>query len=166
MIRFSLIGVGQPKVSILINKDILFEGIIDGLHELDCPVELKDGDVVTVVGINKRNGEDGVWDTIVDSNGNIISDKYLVINNIMINNISMGREWISSINSLGNFESNSIYKNGELKFIAQEPLLNWIIEQKYINKKSDVVDSYSGAGKFDYEYIRNRIDAIKQLLDD
>jgi hypothetical protein len=170
MIQFSLLGVEQPRISILINTDVVYEGIVDGLAYIDIPVELKDNDVITLVGIGKRNGEDGVWDTKVDFSGNIISDKYLIINNITIDYIAMGSEWISSINSLGNFESTSIYKNGELSFVVHEPVLDWIIEEKFIKPEqkelSNRADSYSGAGKFDYNYIRNKINAIKQLLDD
>jgi len=170
MIQFNFIGVGAPCVSILINSNVIYEGVVNGHADISIPIVLKDNDIVTISGIGKRNGEDGVWDTILNHQGDIISDKYLIINSIIIDYIEMGVHWISSINSLGNFESTSIYKNGELNFVVHEPLLDWIIEEKFIKQEqkelSNRADSYSGAGKFNYEYIRSKIAAIKQLLDD
>ena len=135
---------------------------------VELPVSLDSDTIVQVKGIGKRNGEDGIWDTKLDDQGNIIADKYLTINNICISGISMGNPWIQSINSIENYTSTSIYNNGEFSFKINSPVLDWIIEEKFIKPQSvnNSLDFYNSSGKFDYTLIQEKINNIKRLLND
>lgn len=168
MLCFTFTGVNGPTVTIAINDGVVFSDTINGSRCVGLPFQLKNNDTVVIAGIGKRNGEDGIWDTKVDDQGNIISDKYLVIDSIEIDNIAMGMQWINSINSIGKFESNFVYYNGQLSFTVRGNLLDWIIEEKFVKHayNPDGMGSYDGDGRFDYDSIRNKINSIKKLLDD
>lgn len=168
MILFNFQGTGQPFLSIVVNHQTMFDGIIDGEVNVELPVSLDSDTIVQVKGIGKRNGEDGIWDTKLDDQGNIIADKYLTINNICISGISMGNPWIQSINSIENYTSTSIYNNGEFSFKINSPVLDWIIEEKFIKPQSvnNSLDFYNDSGKFDYTLIQEKINNIKRLLND
>ena len=155
-----------PTVNIQLNNSTVYScTVIDNMF-IDLPVYIQDGDVIKIHGIGKRHGEDGVWDTKVDSQGNILEDKFLRIDSITIFNLAMGKEWIRSINN----GSDTLYDDGTIEFTIRKPFTDWLIEEKYIKQEQNTPDnlasSYRGHGRFAYAEIEKRIAAIKTLLND
>ena len=169
MIKLRLYGNkcnDYPTVKVQLNKATIFSGIVVDNVYVDLPCFLQDNDTITISGIDKKHGENGVWDTIVGSDGTIIEYKYLKINSIMLFDIDMGTDWIKSINN----GSDSFYDDGSFSFTVKYPFYDWIIEEKFIKQEKEVqanlASSYSGHGRYSYEPIKVKIDAIKKLLDD
>jgi hypothetical protein len=104
----------------------------------------------------------------------IIADKWLSINNIWIDNISMGPEWVRSLtlsNDTGTqqFLDRTWWNNGSISFSIELPLLDWIINEKFIKVEQNIVashDARSGERKFDYGYIQEKIKTIQTLIND
>ena len=170
-IKFDLFGSycnEFPEILILHNNNVLHSGFVDSTAQLEFNIEIADNDLITVNGIGKSHGENNKWDTVLDQNGSIVSDKFLVINNILLDNIPMELPWIESLSSTGNFINHTFYSNGSISFTIRLPILDWIIEEKFISVEQQTgnEDVYSGSNRFDYKYIQNKIDSIKKLFDD
>ena len=62
-----------------------------------------------------------------------------------------------------------MYSNGYIKFEITEPVLNWVIEEKFIKqeKKIDLeFHARSGQRRFEYDYIQEKIRSIRQKIND
>jgi hypothetical protein len=177
--KFKLELVGSkcneyPELTVLHNQQVVYSGFICESTTLDLDLELQDDNTITLRGIGKSQGKDGKWDTQVDANGQIIADKWLSINNIWVDNISMGQEWLQSLTLITEtgtekFLTRTWWNNGSIDFLIQMPLLDWIIHEKFIKAERTVVvahDARSGERKFDYAYIQEKIKRIQQILND
>jgi len=163
-----------PKLTILYNQTIIYSGYIEESVSLEFELKLQDNSTITFRGIDKLLGQNNKWDTAIDANGEIYADKYLIVNNIWIDNIGMGQEWIRDqwlINDSGKekFSGGGWYKNGSVSCLIQLPLLDWIIEEKFIkferHKTMSSADR-SGDAKFNYDYIQEKINIIKKIIND
>lgn len=158
MIGFSFTGVNTPLIVIKINGKIIFNNKVNGDLTLSFPIELYNNTEIILMGIGKRNNED------------VANDKFLVINDVLIDQISMGVEWIKTVNTIENYQTNTIYNNGQICFTVTTPVLDWIITEKYIKKELQTANNetglYSGLGRFNYRYIQDKIEIIKKLLND
>jgi hypothetical protein len=163
-----------PRLSVLHNQQVVYSGLIEESIEVELDIELQKHNQITLEGIDKSQGDNGKWDTQLDEDGQIIADKWLSINNIWIDNINMGPEWIKSltlVNSTGTqqFLTRTWWNNGSISFSIQQPLLDWIIQEKFINAEENVIvphDARSGERKFDYAYVQEKIKAIQTLIND
>jgi hypothetical protein len=62
-----------------------------------------------------------------------------------------------------------MWDNGSIQFAIKTPVLNWIIEEKFINptiQRRNSVNDFSGQDKFDYDYIQRKIKSIKSIIHD
>jgi hypothetical protein len=163
-----------PQLTILHNQQVVYSGPIVDSTEVEVDLCLQEFNLIALQGINKSQGENGKWDTQLDSNGMIIADKWLSINNIWIDNISMGPEWVRSLtlsNDTGTqqFLDRTWWNNGSISFSIELPLLDWIINEKFIKVEQNIVashDARSGERKFDYGYIQEKIKTIQTLIND
>jgi hypothetical protein len=161
-----------PTLDILLDQQSIFSGEIVEIARLELDLALTSGSVITIKGIDKKSGENGIWDTVVDSNGAILQDKYLLVKNVWFDNIPMGTEWIKGLTAVYNthsekFNSCGFWQNGYIEFMINLPLLDWIIEEKYIKKElaeDFSMNQRSGEKKFEYQYISEHIREIKKLL--
>jgi hypothetical protein len=85
----------------------------------------------------------------------------------------MGHEWIRSLTLVNNnhekFLTRTWWNNGSISFSIQEPLLDWIIQEKFINSEENTIaprHARSGERRFDYMYIQGKIKAIRKIIDD
>jgi hypothetical protein len=163
-----------PQLTILHNQCVVYSGPVVDSTSVEVELSLQESNLITLQGINKSQGENGKWDTRLDDAGNIIADKWLSINNIWIDDISMGPEWIKSlmlINHTGThqFLDRTWWNNGSISFSIQMPLLDWIIHEKFIKVEQNIIaphDARSGEVKFDYSYIQEKIKVIQKMLND
>ena len=163
-----------PRLTILHNQLVIYSGLINESIEVELDIKLQKDNLITLHGIDKSQGKNGKWDTQIDNNGQILADKSLCINNIWIDNISMGQEWIRSLtltNDAGQekFLTRTWWNNGSISFSIQEPLLDWIIQEKFIKAEKNIIttdDARSGERRFDYEYIQEKIHTIRKIIND
>lgn len=177
--KLSLLGSKcneYPRLTILHNQQVVYSGLIIDSAEVEVNVDLgtQEVNLITLQGIDKSQGVNGKWDTQLDKDGQIVADKWLTINNIWIDDISMGPEWIRSltlVNGTGEqlFLSKTWWDNGSIEFSIQMPLLDWIIQEKFIKVEQNVIvahDARSGERKFDYAYIQEKIKDIQKIIND
>jgi hypothetical protein len=163
-----------PCLTIYYNKDNIFCDYIYNQTVLEFDVDFSDIGIITLSGIQKSNGLNDKWDTVLDNTGQIVKDKNLQINNISVDNIDMGTPWINRLpmckenNETISCQS-GMWDNGSIQFAIKAPVLNWIIEEKFINpviQHQSPIKNFSGQDKFDYEYIRHKIKSIKSIIHD
>ena len=176
--KFKLELVGNkcneyPQLTILHNQQIVYSGVIKENTTLELDIDLQETNLITLQGIDKSQGKNGKWDTQVDSNGQITADKWLSINTVWVDDVSMGQEWIRSLTLVKDTNEERFlgtwWDNGSINFTVQLPLLDWIIQEKYIRAEQATIaahDARSGDRKFDYSYIQEKIKAIQQLIND
>jgi hypothetical protein len=58
--------------------------------------------------------------------------------------------------------------NGIIKLEFDTPVYSWLIKEKFIKKQplNNAVFNKSGNRRFDYKYILDKIDKIKQIIND
>ena len=178
IVKFKLELVGSkcneyPHLTILHNQQIIYSGLIIECVTLEFDLDMKENNVITLSGIDKSSGENGKWDTQLNDDGQIIADKSLAINNIWFDNISMGHEWIRSLTLVNDnhekFLTRTWWNNGSISFSIQEPLLDWIIQEKFINSEENIIAPHyakSGERRFNYMYIQEKIKAIRKIIND
>lgn len=163
-----------PLLTILHNQQVVYSGLIVDSTSVEFEVTLQKDNLITLQGIDKSQGEKGKWDTQLNEAGQIIADKWLSINNIWIDNISMGPEWIRSLTLVDStseqqFFDRTWWNNGSVSFSIELPLLDWIINEKFIKVEQNVIaphDARSGERKFDYAYIQEKINVIQKIIND
>jgi hypothetical protein len=148
-----------------------FNGEIQGNQILSVVAPESNSYLIEISGIGKKFGQDGVWDTVLDLDRNILADKSVVFNNFKINDISMEEVWIRNLpimidHKVGLFNTKGFYTNGTIKIAVTNPVLNWIIQEKFIKNHVLTSQTYSGRDKFDHQTISNKIAQIKKTLDD
>ena len=163
-----------PFITIKHNREIIYEGYIQEQQVLEFDVTLCDHNKISLQGLKKSNGINGKWDTMVDEFENIVADKNLLIKDIRVENISMGPVWIRDLPL--HKENNEtepclmgMFTNGMLEFDVTAPALDWIIEQKYIKRERKLdFESHARSGqcKFEYEYVTEKIQSIKKIIND
>lgn len=169
-----------PQAKITFNDQSIYFSEVENSKilnfELDCAVSNR----LTIEHLGKSFGRNNVWDT--DQH----SDCVLKIQDIQLDQASIGKELHSNLIFVTNWTSEQLTHNSEefikkysviencmgqmnfngaINFNFGVPVYEWLIKEKFINpgKKSNV-KMYSGQGKFDYEYIFNKIHSMKQLF--
>lgn len=161
-----------PFLHVSAGSHTLWTGNISGHVEIHCRIPTCQP--ITVSGIGKLDGEHGVYDTYVDEEGSIINDKYLRILDISIHGVSMENQWLNNLDLVcetgsGKFAPNAFWSNGRLVFEVDEPVLDWIIDQKYLQFVQDfdiVLDAKSGHDRFYYGPMIKQIQKIRSMLND
>jgi len=161
-----------PWICIMHNDNIVYQGHVEEQQVLEFDLPAQPSNRICMAGLAKRNGENGKWDTMVDDQGRIVKDKNIKINDIRIESISMGMEWIKNLpmhQDNGTIQPCMLgmYANGRIDFVIQEPVLSWIIEEKFIKheQKLDIASHQrSGQARFEYGFVTEKIQAIKKLM--
>jgi hypothetical protein len=163
-----------PLITIKNNQEVLYHGYVQDRQVLIFDIDTLVDHTLTLTGLNKCNGTDGKWDTAIDDQGRIIKDKNLRINDIQIENISMGIEWIKNLpmhkqNNIIEPCLMGMYANGSIQFRITLPVIDWIIKEKFIKQEKKLAfesHARSGQRKFEYEYVQEKIQSIRQILND
>ena len=122
--------------------------------------------VIELIGIDKQQGANNIWDTCVDDTGKITQDKTLVIQRVQLNGIDMGQQWIYRLQA-PEFSYGVWYGNSTVSFEFTEPVMSWIIASKFAD--SDCADSikYNNYNsKFNYDILKQQIQSIRQQIND
>ena len=160
-----------PWFQVNCGHTILYDGLIEYKQTLNFNISSEDNSChISLIGIKKRK------DTAVGINGEILKDKTLYVDNITINDINMGDEFIRhlSIKDInGNtalFSNKTFYLDGEVGIDITFPIIDWVIETKFISLLPTYQNSEnmfeSTFSKFEYNLLHNKINQIKALLND
>lgn len=159
----------DPVLQVYAGENVILNSAVSG--DVELAIEIPVATIIRIVGIGKNLNSD----TYVDEFGKILNDKYLLVKDLKIDNISMGITWMQSLivkyhNRESEFLSLGFWENGEISFKIEEPLLNWIIYQKFIqfenNKSLLDINDRSGQFKFNYTPIQQKLTRIKNLIND
>jgi hypothetical protein len=160
-----------PWLQITCDQSILYDNEIHGGQNLTLTIPFENNLCnIKLIGIKKYH------DTKIDSDGKIIEDKSLRIDNISINDINMGDEFIRHLNfkdEQGNeisFLNQTFYLNGSISIDINQPIIDWIIEKKFIvllptygNSTAKYETTFS---KFEYKLLNEKIAKIEALIND
>jgi len=125
-----------PNIKIYLNNQVLYDGsVIDQKNLYFENLDFNENNVLSIEHYGKRFGENNIWDTEVDKNNKIIKDRYFIINDILINNISLREIWHH-----GFFSNNQSIEDhtNELFFFFfflytlnfENPFYDWLIDKK------------------------------------
>jgi hypothetical protein len=169
-----------PQAKITFNDQLIYFSEVENSKilnfELDCSVNNR----LTIEHLGKSFGQNNIWDT--DQH----NDCVLKIQDIQLDQVSIGKELHSNLIFVTNWASEQLTQNSEefikkysviencmgqmnfngtINFDFEVPVYEWLIKEKFINpSKKFTLNTYSGQGKFDYEYILNKINSMKQLF--
>lgn len=162
-----------PYLEIFDRTRLAWHGTVVGHTVIEFDVDLPT--TISIRGIHKQQGEHGVWDTYVDGDAHIMNDLYVRIDDISIDGISMGQDWLQHLRikyldgQQACFSGSYFGDNACIGFDIATPLLTWIIQQKFMQDiNSDEASNTrkrSGQEKFDYQPLRARIAQIRRLID-
>lgn len=156
---------GWPAITIEFNGRVIYDNIIVNQKTLNFFLECQPSNQLIISGINKSQGEYGIWDTQVDQSGVLIKDKSLTIKSIKFNQISMGELWIKNLDFINLDQSRStnfsqgFFKNGSIPIDFKFPIIDWIIIEKFI--RQDKLND-----KFNYSALTDKMSKLQQLLND
>jgi hypothetical protein len=72
-----------PEISIIVNDEVLWQGFVEKQARVDVSVPMLDNNFVVIRYLNKRNGPE-IWDTKMDSDGNITEDQHCVLKTVRV----------------------------------------------------------------------------------
>jgi hypothetical protein len=160
-----------PQLQITCDQTILFDDEVQNYQKLTFTIPINDTRCnIKLIGIKKDN------DTKMDTDGRIVEDKSLRIHAILIDGINMGDEFIRHLKfndnhkSESKFLSQTFYSNGHISIDIEQPILDWIIEKKFIS----LLPTYSTStckyettfSKFEYASLNEKIAKIEKLIND
>ena len=150
-----------PSIQILGNQTIIWQGIVEQTQYLDFFLPQKSTHI-EIVGLGKSQGENNVWDTKVDDNGRIVEDKTLALKTVKINTIDMKQAWIDRLPGI---KYGVWYENTTTEFTIKEPVIDWIIQTKFIDRPQDKSIMYNNFDtKWNYSVLQDRIASLKNKL--
>jgi hypothetical protein len=169
-----------PYVIIRLNGIELFHQSVVETITLDFDVACNQKNLLEFEHYSKSFGENGVWDTDPSRNQDcFVQIKDIRFDDVSIDTIKHELTFISKWNERSDPEQIKNFSridncnglmnfNGVIGLEFDTPVYSWLIKEKFIKKQllNDVIFNKSGNRKFDYEYILNQIDKIKQIIND
>lgn len=157
-----------PKLTIKQNSKTIYEEFVENLHTIDMQIENKP---FSIGMENKLFGTDNVWDTVIDADGNIITDKYLAVKKISLDGANFENNlyklpYQSIEHGPTMVHDQTICFNGHWQINAEGNPYDWIIDllnKKVVaTRKISYFSDYESHGN--YEAHQTIIDEIKQIL--
>jgi hypothetical protein len=168
-----------PWVIVKLNGIELFNQQVIESIKLDFDVVCDQHNLLEFEHYGKSFGTNGVWDTTSEL------DCFAQINDIRFDDVSVDRIIISGLTFISKWNQDSdpeqvknfstinncnglMNFNGVIGLEFDTPVYSWLIKEKFIKKQlaDDVVFNKSGNRRFDYKYILDKIDKIKQIIND
>lgn len=162
-----------PYIKISFNDTVVFDSEINESTDISVNFDnILDVNQLVISHYGKRSGENKIWDTKIDANGNIINDctfqiTKFAINNILFNEIAFKKYRLESNQNYDNIYLNSIIGfNGEFNITIPRDIYSWLTIIKF---KRDIVnddEQFSNTSQlFHYEKDIKLIQELKTLLD-
>ena len=157
-----------PKLTIKQNNKTIYEEFVINLLKVDMQIE---NNPFSVGMENKLVGENDVWDTYLDDNGNITVDKYIVLKNISLNDVNFEHNlhklpYQSKEHGETYSHDQSIRFNGYWQIDTNDNPYDWIIDLAYTKgdktRQTSYFSDYESIGY--YEDHNVVMDEIKEIL--
>jgi len=160
-----------PKFQIIVNDDVIFSDEIVNTHDIELEINTKSNNLVQFELIDKLTGENGIWDTQLNDLNEIIADKFIKINSVMVADVDIttlvyNSPFIASkTNETHPAHQGSLNFNGCINLHLEEPLLKFLINAKYKQNITHEKAIYSNTTYlFHYEKEKQIIDEIMKLV--
>ena len=161
-----------PYIKITFNNTILFDSELEESTDISLNLnQVLDFNQLEIIHYNKSFGENNVYDTRVDAQGNIVEDCTFQITNVVLNDINFNTLAFKRITFVSDQPSDDMYLNNIVgingKFVISFPrdIYSWLTLIKF---KADVVNTdeqYSNTSQlYHYEKDEELIAEIKKLL--
>jgi len=162
-----------PYIEIVINSEIKYSDYINKKILIEIDFVSLDKNNISIFYKNKRVGPD-VWDTIIDNDGNIIRDQYILIDGIKIDecNLNFLIPEISFETSAGELIKTNgfIGFNGVYKIAYSEPYYEWVHKTRLQLLKNVQNNSYNSSlpyiTNYVYEYNNEEITRLVNQFQD
>jgi len=118
-----------PNIDIVINSKIVYSGVVNKKLLFESEFDTYQNNLISIVFKNKRFGPD-TWDTIVDSNGNIVKDQHILVKSIRIDECNLN--FLISKTALKLEDGSLVKTNGYISFNGiyniefKEPYYDWV----------------------------------------
>lgn len=154
-----------PELTIQQNNNIVFCNHIENITSISLTLDY----APFAVGMqNKKFGENNEWDTLVDQDNNILADKTIIINEFLLDDVSiLGLLKYLNYNDT-TIDDNILRFNGNWNFDISTSAYDYIIDLNYslapkVDKKLSTYSDTSILGQ--YEEHRKLIKKIRDTLD-
>lgn len=155
-----------PHCVIVCNNRTIFQDKIINHNIIDFTIDFSAENLLTIGMTDKLMGKNGIYDVLLDAYGNIIEDKYIKINDILFDDVSVDelihKFFFIKDNNEKILTSGSINYNGSIHIPFQQPIYDWLIQEKYIKKELQQ-DKYGGFGSWNNKFNYNVQDLIEKL---
>ncbi len=167
-----------PWVVVRLNGIELFNQQVIESITVDFDVVCNQHNLLEFEHYGKNFGENGVWDTNLSSH----QDCFAQINDIRFDDVSIDNvrheltfisRWNekSDLEQVKNFSTinhcNGLMNfNGVIELEFDTPVYSWLINEKFIKKNvaNNPIFNKSGNRRFDYKYVLDKINKIKQII--
>jgi|SaaInlV_165m_DNA_1040744.scaffolds.fasta_scaffold00095_28 hypothetical protein len=155
-----------PDCVVVCNGHTIFQDKIINDNIIDFTIDFSADNLLTIGMTNKLMGENSVYDILLDAHNNIIEDKYIKVNDILFDDVSVDNlihEFVFIKDSNEKIStSGNINYNGSIHIPFQQPIYDWLIQEKYIKKEIQETN-YQGFGSWNNKFNYDVQDLIKKL---
>jgi hypothetical protein len=165
-----------PELLIRFNDTVIFQNLIKEKQTVKLSLHSKNQNNTLNIGLNnKRFGENGIYDTVLNEDNNIVNDLFLEIVDVKIDSISIKQALINKNYQTKQDDTTSeiysdgqMFYNGYFLFTYNLPVINSIIEHKYkISNSKKTKTHYSDTDNvFNYEQDLKLIQEIEEILNE
>lgn len=169
-----------PRFQLIHGSKVVWDGEIKGSCVIEVDLLCADVDSLTLKHLDKKFGEDGIWDTLPDGS----ADRYVEITDIKLDDVSIGEKLLSAlvfctewsdvqrlhqdpgfIEQYSEFCSNGRMSfNGSIKLEFETPIYNWLIPKKFKVEKTETAYFSNYSLRWHYEKDLELIKEIKELM--
>lgn len=147
-----------PCGQVDINGNTVFNGQIKDEQLIEFCLSCQDHGSIVITHYDKQNGDNGIWDTKIDEDGNILEDRAIIIKDIVINDVSIVeyiQQWPLIDDAGKSHTTTYIGFNGTMTIPFRCPVYDWIIDNLlahkiYESQRDKVIDNSSGLNMFSY----------------
>ena len=165
-----------PQLTVTFNDNDIFSKDIIEKENIVLKLNHQSKNTLKIGLSNKSFGTDNVWDTQTDHDGNIIADLNLILEDVLVDDVSIIDILVKNMYFVDNtsgqpiqnekiFSAGTINFNGFFSFEYSLPLLNSIINQKFKVPLDSSISYFSNYTKtFHYEDDLRIIKEIESIL--
>ena len=161
-----------PYIKVQYNDILLTDRELDTKTSLiftDLPIE--NSNTIKIIHPGKKRGENNIWDTKTNANGEIIEDCNFQITNFLINDVSLNETAYKKFLFNSTEKYADIYLNylvgfnGEFNICFPKDIYSWLTVIKYKKDIVDKLEQFSNTSQlFHYEEDHKLVKEIKELL--
>ena len=155
-----------PDCIVVCNGRVVFQDKITINNTIDFTIDFSADNLLTIGMTNKLMGEINVYDVLLDAHNNIIEDKYIKVNDILFDDVSVDglihEFFFIKDNNEKILTSGSINYNGSIHIPFQQPIYDWLIQEKYTKKEIQQED-YGGFGSWSNKFNYDVQDLLEKL---